>query len=176
MEFGKQSWSKPQLPLNLNMQYVANRGGTGEGTVRNACQMLNVFPQWPKHKTNKTRQEVRAVGEAETFPEPRSLPDSAWLTDFCGWQQFSQQCHSGNSTDCRVPCVLVEEVSHRLSCCAHCGWPFIFPFPFAVSCLLLAYLCSETCYQIEVQYTQISLPLTCAFVFTLGPGQGSNIK
>lgn len=151
MEFGKQTWVQAATPTQPQHAICgkSRRQGVGGGT--NACQMLNVFPQWPKH-TRQTKQDKSFIaGEA------RSLPDLAWLTDFCGWQWCTEsvpQCHSATQT----------AVHNREQChsefelfVAHCDGPFIFPFPFAVSCLLLAYLCCETYYQIEVQYTQISL-------------------
>lgn len=95
MEFGKQTCSKPQLPHNLNMQYVANQGG--QKRLPNVECVSAVAKT--QDKQNKTRG---SEGEQEKHVPCLISP---WLTDFCGWQQGTvtvPQCHSGNkcSTDC----------------------------------------------------------------------------
>lgn len=50
--------SKPQLPHNLNMQYVANQGGQ-----QRLPNVECVSAVAKTHKTNKTRQELQRERE-----------------------------------------------------------------------------------------------------------------
>lgn len=147
---------KPQLPHNLNMQYVANQGGRGWGGHKRLPNVECVSAVAKTHKTNKTRQELQRESRRSTF--------TAWfgLANWLLWLAMVQQWQH------RLQCTFVQFWAVSQWVWAVCGplWRALH-LSISVCCLLFAlgiFVLRDVPSNWGTIHTNLSLslPLTCA--------------